>query len=750
MPFSVFELSFRSGSIYRLIAGLFIALELLPTARAVAAPNPTTPVRLRVSPVIPRPRSHAPQIIEVNLDHQLPQLLEGVLELRIYVGRRLVIEYDSLPLVVSNEPLRFQFTIPPITVHNDKTPVTVLGRLITSREVFELRESDLVVPSYWKRWFILGISRPDERAVFPQGFPIETALAFERYNPNPSDRNELVTYPTILSPEIFPASPVGYMPFDILILEGEGFSQLREVQLEAIAGWVEAGGSVLVYPTGILKPTHLKFLNRLAANLSEPNHYQTDDRDRLDTVAAPGLFGRYYCGLGRAVIRHQPQALDEAPDGPEWVDTATFLWKFRRQQADAIGNTGNWKYEIPVDALSQFDYRKPRPYAPQEPSIDKPLRELLIPAEVQGIPFWVVASILAVFLMVIAPLDYFALGAFRARRYTWFTLTAASLAFTVGTIRIAERIMGSVDYRQAFVFVDLGDRDRPVRSSRYEMLFTATQKMLESTYRNTLYVAADNRIPRYDPQRTTGGYYSSPIDEFDEQAPFPGLATDLPIYSGQVPSNYTVRQQLRQWSPTISRQTTFTVEDDVPELDWSRLDPHRWEGNPSELTDYSLESVDWGLKDFPARQVQNWAIPPRGRTALQEEIGGKIPDAKVLLFHGSALSDLTEVANTNSDSLLPKVEALPSALEHVTLPPGYFPPPHAALADPRLDLVKRIAVRPARGFFTLVSQIGPNGSDGFEDLSLLDSSNPEEWLLVVVVHRGDDWVVFRKLYRGKA
>lgn len=744
MHLSVRALCARYGALlHRLLLGLVAGFAILAPISTLAAPDIKSPVRLKVSPVIPRGRSHAPQIIEVVLSHQFKQMVEGVLELRFYVGRRLVLEYDSLPLVVTNEPQRFQITIPPITVHNDKTPVTVIGRLISSREVFELGEHDIVVPSYWKRWFVLGISRPDERAAFPQGFPIETALAFERFNPNPSDRNELVTYPTSLPPEFFSTNPVAYMPFDILVLEGDGFIQLREPQLQAIAGWVEAGGSVLVYPTGTLKPMHLAFLNRMAGGAEKA--YQADERNRLDVSAHGEIFGRYYTGLGRTVIRHFPQEPEEDPANPEWVETAAFLWKFRHDQAEMIRTWGTWAFEVPVNTMSSFDYRKPRLYAPQEPSIDKPLRELLIPAQVQGIPFWVVAGILAVFLAVIAPIDYFLLGAFRARRYTWFTLTAASLAFTVGTVRIAERIMGNVDYRQAFVFVDLGDQGKPVRNSRYEVLFTATQRVLESSYQNSLYVPADNRIPRYDPRRTTDGYYASPIDDLEEQAPFPGLESDLPLYSGRVPSNYAIQQQLRQWSPAISRQTSFDNEIAVPELNWKRLDPLEWAREP----DGWDETIDWEMPATPARPVQNWTIPAKAREALRAEIGRALPGARVLLFHGSRCCDLTDVTFSLDASVLPKVEAAPSIVS--TLPPGYTDPGGfpAVLSDPHIELVKRVALRPARGFFSLVCQIGPDGSDGFEDLSLVDSSNLEEWLLVIVVHKNDDWVVYRKLYRGK-
>ena len=48
-----------------------------------------------------------------------------------------------------------------------------------------------------------------------------------------------------------------------------------------------------------------------------------------------------------------------------------------------------------------------------------------------------------------------------------------------------------------------------------------------------------------------------------------------------------------------------------------------------------------------------------------------------------------------------------------------------------------------------IARIAPNGGDNFEDLSLLDPSNPKEWAIVVAVERGEDLLIYRKLYTGE-
>jgi hypothetical protein len=44
--------------------------------------------------------------------------------------------------------------------------------------------------------------------------------------------------------------------------------------------------------------------------------------------------------------------------------------------------------------------------------------------------------------------------------------------------------------------------------------------------------------------------------------------------------------------------------------------------------------------------------------------------------------------------------------------------------------------------------VAPVGSGDFEDLSMLDSTDLGQWVVIAVQRQGDDYVVCRRLYCG--
>jgi hypothetical protein len=704
-------------SFNRLLPVLF---ALLVAADPLSGAPPEAPLRLAVRQLASPARSLAPQTLELALENRLGVLLEGELELMIYVGRKPVQTYRSEPLVLGADTLRFRITIPPIIKHHDKSTVTAVGRFLSSRATYDLREHDLVIPPYFKRALVLAIPRPDEDAPLKSRFPLESALQLERFNSIQGVWSDIQTRPSIIPPASFPATVAGLASFDIVVLEGDGFTMLRDAQLSAVAGWVDAGGSVLVDPAGVLKPAHLSFLNQLAGEPVGEKRYSLDDRSRLipNQAMTRQPAGRHFYGLGRAVIVHQSLKARENYSDDDWIESTMFLWKVRRDQQDTIRRTGFWDFPVPPKLTVNLE--QPRPVAPQEGAVEFELRKLLIPRDVQGVPFWVVVTILSLFLLAIAPGDYFFLGMFRARRYTWFSMAAVSMAFTVGTVRIAERVLGTSDYRTAVTFVDLGTGGKPVRSSRYELVFTATQNMRESSFQNGFYVAIDDRMSGLQSVKSVDGYYVAPMTVDEEQAPPTGLWTDLPIYSGKLPASFTVHQQMRQWSPLVNRQTLFESAPGALALDWESLGRIAWRN-------------------------------PEGRRTLLAAVRESDPQAQVLLFHKSACLDLASSESLREDLFVrPPENAAKGPSGTSQSPPPIPRAPAPGSDDPTLALVRRVSVGHPRGFFGIVSQVGPAGGASFEDLALLDPSDDDQWLLAVVVKQDGDSIAYRRLYREEA
>ena len=304
-------------------------------------------------------------------------------------------------------------------------------------------------------------------------------------------------------------SVLGYTSFDMLLLEADGFQSLAPRQLTAIGDWTAAGGSVVVAPRGKMAADHVEFLNRLAGRNSgnaDSPAYSLTERGQLEIderMSASGQkFARFHCGLGRAVIIHEPLVPEVDLVSSNWKAAVAFLWKIRDAQLDPILRNGVWDYpaQRPQPGDGPF-----RPYAPLRDELPRDIRQFLLPERIEGVPLWVVVIILSLYLATIAPGDYFLLGRLNRRKYTWAFFVAVSAAFTGCTVLIANRYMGHADYHTTLVFADLadhdalsaGDLDRKAtlaRVSRFEMLFSATQRRVNLPVRNALYVDITDRL----------------------------------------------------------------------------------------------------------------------------------------------------------------------------------------------------------------------------------------------------------------
>jgi len=294
------------------------------------------------------------------------------------------------------------------------------------------------------------------------------------------------------------------------------------------------------------------------------------------------------------------------------------------------------------------------------------------------------------------------LGRFNLRRFTWILLPVVSLVFTGFTAWLGNAYLGSTDYRTSLEFVDLTTGNRVIRNSRFEMLFTATQKEVATELKQSLYadvsVDSTREADKWDSGRgmMTSDIAEETVDRTDQSN---DAASSL--YEGNMPTLFTVRQRMRKWSPKVSRQTSFQTERPIPQF---KLDDIRanWQQSSDVLT--NLEK----------------------QRSLRDEIQTVLPESTVLLFTQNRVLDLTrgeDLQNLDKPSVSSDTKS-----------------------QKLIDLVCKVCVRPAVGFFSIASQISPNGAGDFEDLSILDPNDAGQLLLVIVTRQGDDYVVFRRVY----
>ena len=511
---------------------LFVALI------AICA-HAATPLTAEIKPLALRPRTLAPETLDVKLNYAGSALLEGALEL-IFIG-----EGDGSPryrshdLALTGGAQSFRLLIP-AAQDGFGFSREVRARFATKTAVLDLGRFDFGAQPGGERSFTICVSKP-RLASRAKDFALWQSLRLERFQPKITGDNSTSarTLPVHVETEEMPATALGCTPYDLVLLEDEGFTLLRERQLAALSRWVLAGGSICIGASVPLEAAHRKFLAELLAADARALTLNFAPDGRVDLQDAGGtLLARP--GFGRLVVV-SPGPQSEAEAGAEaWKRAAMFLWKFRAEQVAAVLRNGAWDQPLPD---------------PQRWHLDQWERELsdrLSPKHIRILPYPIMLLVLAGFVLVIGPLDWFALGRLRMRWLTWLLFPLAAVAFTGLTVFLAGYYMGKIDDRRALTVTDLGRDGRVLRETRIELLFPAKNREVNTDVQNAL----------CSPISTSGRYSGNRF------APMTPVRCE-----GLFPARYVFRQSLRQWTPQMNRQTSLDAGEDKSGLPWAQLHP---------------------------------------------------------------------------------------------------------------------------------------------------------------------------------
>ncbi len=578
----------------RVRLSLFLLIAISPLDRAGAYAQAVKPLRFSISTVGLSVRSGAPLDVIAELRWNEPRLLVGRLDLQLLDKDRVVGRYLSEELTLAEGAESFRFMLPPMKGSGDFTQIDVVPRFITSDRVIDLGEPgdyQLRVPSAWKRVFVIASSEPAEQVLPGLGVDLFRSMRLEQFANNHSLQSGLGTTVVRMPPSDFPLAGLGYFSYDVAVVAGEGFSQLGRKQLTALADWAEAGGSVLVVPNQALRAEHAEFLNRIVVGSSGAPQFFLDQQGSLSppatgTLEKPTLA---YPSLGRAVVLREP--LNENRDNIDsaaWRRIVAFLWKIRNAEIESIAQNGKWTYEAASPDFSNLE-----PYRPLPLGSENTLDLLLAPSEVQGVPFSVVGTMLVLFLLAIGPGDYYLLGYLKARKYTWILLPVTALAFTGFMVFYAQHHMGSTDYRSGLVVVDVGEGGKVLRTSRFERVFVATQKTVDTELKDSLFAPFDPPAPDEDIIRL----------QTLNPSQFERLMTkqSVALLENRMPLSFVIHDEMQKWSPKVNRYTSLVPKIEPPEFDWDSVDPNR-------LGDWGTDSGRQAIRDNLLRAFPNATV----------------------------------------------------------------------------------------------------------------------------------------------
>ena len=677
------------------------ALVLIAAALSAALPTgarAAETLAVDISPLAPRSRSCAPIEVLATFDLAGKSLLAGELELILHEDGNPLYVYRSAPLALVGGEQRYRLTLPTVTLQPyGAGTLEAYWRDTRTGGRERLGTYGLPAVSAYQRSGVLCVSDP-WRGSLPRYGEITGALRLELLQPGERTRDLLSTFPARLGTESLPRHALGYCAFDLVVLIGEGLDLLERSQLEAIIAWVGAGGSVFVAPSANPTPVHRQFLEGLRTGRAA----QPAQRQEASEY--------YRLGLGRVVIDTRPiTEITETLETESWRDVLAFLWKLTDGQRQYVAANGTWRLNVPAPRERQSGYGQYEAPNAAEDLVSYNLQPIpqgqelvasLMPRDLRLIPFSVIVLILVVYLLLIGPVDYFALGLLRRRKFTWVLFPLVTAAVTLATVRMCNAYLGRTDHRRAWSVVDVGAGGQVLRENRFEMLFAGAQATAETDARNAIVTPMDHRSfgaeYMYGQGRYRGGYMSGH-----------GQIAAPSIYSGPFPRRFRMTQQVLQWTPQLNR--TLRIDPgEAPlhglELNWDAVDPAAF------ATDYGRRSI----------------------------VGQLVGEGT---FSGS-------IGLMNLESCYP-LRGNPWSIDSRTAAHTRFAVRgNYGQRSGQERLLTQVCRRRTGGFSSIVAQISPTGGGNFEDLTILDPTDPNQWLLVVVAPIGADVVVYRRLYFG--
>jgi len=772
----------RRGVLRRVLV-MLLAVWGLSAVGGTVSGQPRVGMKLELGSI--RGRTAAPIHVNVRLEYNEPQFLEGALELQIYDALELTSESDRLAtlrrdgIVLAGQDYEFSLLLPPLQT-SDTRNWAIRAWFVTRDERIQLTSAsgrkglaepfDLLMTSALERAFVMCSASDDPRnrvAAVNRKFLQERLLLSEAMSSVQSFSGEqlegevldiggsaagagvgalqttpgIVHYAAEWDVKVLSEDPLGYCAFDVLLLSDGALGLLSEAQQRAIEVWVRAGGSVAVEAAERLQPQQLGFLRRLMGEgLGSEADLTLDDDGRLlivaDRAGAPVLSR---AGLGRAVLFPVMEDLSVlAGSADVWRRTICFLWKVR-EQSDVYRGIGS---QEPSDLLltrrffrdAQRDERGI--YSKEQWVMTEPEGhvQLTRPPE-GGDRYYVSSEQLQIWRRQWK-------GRFLSLRSQQSPLLsqaeAALLPSDVQMVPVSViavillgyvLVVGPVDY---FVLGWLRMRKYtwllfPVVTAAFTFLTIAVAHA---------YMSSDD----------TGGVLV--ITDLDAGGAVVRQSTIETLFFGggrevELPQRRALMVQTRDQylnrgmygDVPMATDEAPAYEGLFPQNFSMRQSVQQW--SPVSFRTLTLEpegvelpAIDWGDAALVSTEAGRWRLMA-GLRALSQQSGGEY---EALIVHqGQSIPVLGQQFSEVQSGTAPR------SWEDVRSV-------RARMLSALLGSVTGQQVA-GEGVFSVLSQLSPQGSDALEDLVMSSADNPEEYVLVVMRLRGERIEVFRRLYR---
>ncbi len=678
----------------------------------VLAQKATPPLEIQVERMYAL-RSESPLTLLVRLTPSGSGLLEGKLQFKLWNGRELLTTLTTDDEVIHPPVKTVRYVLPAPELHGYSQQLDLTVEFISKQGRWKLDSSSILVPAPGQRELIVGYVVPAIARLDNQIEKLVDGLKFENFSPFSDDRS-VITINTQVAPDRLPTDAITYSAFNMICIAAEAVSAVKESQWPPILEWVEAGGSLCILPGDNLSPHHLAVLNKLLESQAPQGSFLLGPDNELLLKNEKERKPYYHVrrGLGRVAIVPLVDGETLEPQSKAWRATAAHLWNVRSDQTERIVQNGKWDVRL-LNRQDEFLRSQGRQHYYQNVRHQQrrlsylpinsgdQLLQAIVPSNLHIIPLPLIAFVLFLYVLAIGPGDYFILGRLNLRKWTWVTFPVTTLVFAAGALFMAEWYMNTGDARRSVYFVDVGVEGKAERVNQFEMLFNSRQKVSETSLSRSLFTSLDHQM------YGAGSYQQYNRGRYGGGSGFVGPAE----LTGRIPGRFVARQLTPKWVPQLNRIFTLNTEPFATKLDWQQFqlpEGLNWQ-NLQHDTDWRNSLVDPIKTAFPSKQL---TIGVYGGGQYHHVYG----DRKLLA---------------------PQV---PNQSQY----PNQYQPWNVG----QFDFMSDISMLQDGGLFAVITSLAPTGGRQLEDMSMLDPSDPRQWLLVVGYQEGQNWVVYRKLYAG--
>lgn len=648
----------------------------------------------------PRVRPNAPVQLVLKVYWNGTSIVEGRFEARYFAGG-----YDMRSETLSQEMVltpgeqTIRMTLPSSGSTMGAGQDEVALKFITSKEVFDLKRYPVSAATAIRKSTICVIGPTDRQPTTEAELTITDTVRIGNVLADSLPRNAIPTAYSRWDNIDVPEQSLQFCCFDLVLLRPEGLVDLRQKQLTALQSWVRAGGSLAVLLPSQLEANQVTFLNELLSEAVE-SPFVLDTQGKLvkDTSSSKDGIWQSHAELGRVVV-FDLQTVGKNLEGT-WPDirrAAGFLWKLRRRAERNLNRS-----RLTQQQLNQIQSQNRRGNASRDLSW-QPLQSsghfvgTLMPDDVRVVPLGLIGIILFGYLILIGPVDYFVLGHFKRRRWTWITFPLTTLLVAWFCVWMSDWFLSSESMGKTLLVRDLGADGTVLRESEFELKFLSRRKEIESEVENAIFTQLN----------------TDRLMAMRGNLPGQHLASQRSQFEGRMPGNYRVRQVIPQWTPVVNR--------------WFRIAPEQ----------QKVEGFD-----FSDKQILDTSY----RARLREQILARWPEATALLLHSGAMRNRTRDYGaeriTGTGNLFSELSEY-GFDEFSRMNRNWR---RGNRIVPRFEV--EICHRPQSSFFTQVSQISPHGGDNFEDMAIYDVEDPDQAVLLIFLVEDNQLTLYRRLYNG--